>query len=73
MAASGNYIVESRKYKRCSKCGKRHLATLKHFGKHKGRKDGLQNQCKICVRKKQREYNKSESGRASQYKLEERT
>ena len=46
--------------KTCTKCGE--TKPLSEFGKHRGTKDGLNSWCKVCDRKKYREYIKTPSG-----------
>ena len=48
-------------YKRCSSCKEPKLATLEYFSPRKGASDGLQSQCKKCMRVYFRKYNKSEA------------
>ena len=42
--------------KKCSKCGEWKVASTIKFHKHKGRKYGLQSQCKSCRNKKNKQY-----------------
>lgn len=48
----------------CTKCGDEHPATTEFFSKHPHTKDKLASQCKKCCRKRKKEYNKTEIGKA---------
>lgn len=47
-------MIQMCSYKVCSNCGKILPRTNEFFFKHKGGKDGLESQCKECVKKEER-------------------
>jgi len=53
--------------KKCTKCGKEYPATAEYFYKQKGCKDGLQPQCKECIRIKGKKYRKQNHKRIADY------
>jgi len=57
-------MSETIQTKRCSKC--KQIKPVSEFNKNRSGKDGLHNQCKVCLLENIKKYQKTEKGKATQ-------
>ncbi len=54
-------------YKTCTKCGKELPATTEYFSSRKDSKDGMRDQCKECIKEREKQYREENKEKVKEY------